>query len=503
MAEQLLKDLPYFAPEIALTATLLVTIIADLVFRRTPVIVAGVVMAGLIVTGILVLGQAGVQVSIFSNMIAVDPFAFFLKLVVLLAAILVTVFSIFSGELNTPGRSLGEYYSLLVSLTLGLVLMAGATNLLMIYLAIEMSSLSSYLLSGYTREASDSSEASLKYVIYGALSSGLMLYGLSIVYGMTGSLDIYAINQALPQVLAAGGTAPFLLLIAGVLVMAGFGYKISAVPFHYWAPDVYEGAPITITAFLSVASKAAGFAVLIRFFKVGFIDTTAVSLPAGAWATLHGFDWVGMVVILSVLTMTVGNLVAIWQNNLKRLLAYSSIAHAGYMLMGVVVMSNDGVTAILIYFVVYLFMNLGAFYCVMLIANKIGSEDIEDYRGLGARAPFLTVAFSIFLISLTGLPPTAGFIGKLYLFAALINHGWIWLAIVGAINSVISLYYYVRVLRNMYLRNSDQPGGTQLQFGSMQIATVLVLLVPTLLLGVYFSPLAQLAQASVKILGTP
>lgn len=503
MAEQILKDLPYFAPEIALTITLLVTVIADLIFRRSPMVVAAVAMVGLIAAGVLVLGQAGVQTSIFSNMLAVDPFAFYFKLVVILTAILVTVFSLFSAELNTVGRSLGEYYSLLVGLTLGLLLLAGASNLLMVYLAIELSSLTSYVLSGYTREAPDSSEASLKYVIYGALSSGLMLYGLSILYGLTGSLNMYVINQALPQVVAAGGASSFLLLIAGVLILAGFGYKISAVPFHYWAPDVYEGAPITITAYLSVASKAAGFAVLIRFFKVVFIDLASAPGSGGTWATLRGVDWISLVVVLSILTMTIGNLVAIWQSNLKRLLAYSSIAHAGYMLMGVVVLSNDGVTAILVYFVIYLFMNLGAFYCVMLIANKIGSEDIEDYRGLGARAPFLTVALAIFLISLTGLPPTAGFIGKLYLFAALINHGWIWLAVVGAINSVISLYYYVRILRNMYLQTSDQPAGVPLQFGSMQMAAVLVLLVPTLVLGVYFSPLVQLAQASVKIFGTP
>jgi NADH-quinone oxidoreductase subunit N len=211
---------------------------------------------------------------------------------------------------------------------------------------------------------------------------------------------------------------------------------------------------------------------------------------------------VDLVAVLSVLTMTVGNLVAIWQNNLKRLLAYSSIAHAGYMLMGVVVLSNEGLAAIMVYFLVYLFMNLGAFYAVMVIANKTGTEDIDDYKGLGSRAPFLAVALAVFLVSLTGLPPTAGFIGKLYLFAALINHGWIWLAIVGAINSVIALYYYVRIFRNMFLR-PDEGEAAPILIGAAPTAVLLVLLVPTLVFGLYFTPLVQLAQASVTMFGTP
>ncbi len=502
MAEQILKDLSYFSPEVALTVTLLVAIIADLVFRRTSIVVSSIVMAGFIVTGVLVLGQNGVSASIFGNMVAVDPFAHFFKLVIILSAILIVVFSLGSAELNSAGRKLGEYYALLAALTLGMMLMAGASNLLMMYLALELSSITSYILSGYTREAPDSAEASLKYVIYGALSSGLMLYGISIIYGLTGSLDIYAINQALPHVLAKEGTANFALLIAGLLTIAGFGYKISAVPFHFWTPDVYEGAPITITAFLAVASKAGGFAMTIRFLKVTFIDSNAVALPPGSWAILAGFEWHHIIAVISVLTMTVGNLVAIWQTNMKRLLAYSSIAHAGYMLMGIVVLSNEGLAAIMFYFVVYLFMNLGAFFVVMLIANKTGTEDIDEYKGLGARAPFITVALAIFLVSLTGLPPTAGFVGKLYLFAALINHGWVWLAIVGALNSVISLYYYVKVFRNMFLRSEEKPG-EPITFGRVQIATVVVLLVPTILFGLYFAPLSQLAQASVKIFGTP
>jgi NADH-quinone oxidoreductase subunit N len=489
-----------FAPEVALTATMLVAIIADLIFRRRQIVTGVVVLVGLAVTGGLVIAQSGVHASIFNNMIAVDAFAWFFKLVITLSAILIVFFSFGSSELNAPGRKTGEYYTFLVSLTLGMVLMAGASNLLMMYLALELSSLSSYVLAGYTKEAPDSSEASLKYVIYGAASSGLMIYGLSILYGLTGSLDLYAVNQALPQVVAKGGTNLFLVVIASILAIAGFGYKISAVPFHFWAPDVYEGAPITITAFLSVASKAGGFAMMIRFFKVIFID--AGSVGVGSWASIGGLPWYDLVAVLSVLTMTVGNLVAIWQNNLKRLLAYSSIAHAGYMLMGVVVLTNEGLAAILLYFVIYLFMNLGAFYVVMIVANRTGSEDIEEYKGLGARTPFIAVALAIFLVSLTGLPPTAGFIGKLYLFAALINKGWIWLAIVGALNSVIALYYYVRIIRNMFLVTVDKPRPA-LTFPRTQVALVLLLLIPTLLLGLYFSPLADLAQASVRIFGTP
>ena len=498
MAEQILQDLRLFYPELVLTVTFVVAILADLVFRRTPLVVASVTLCGLVVTGGFVLDQAGIEALIFGNMLAVDPFAFFFKLVIVLSAILIVVFSLSSTELQTPGRKLGEYYSLLCGLTLGMVLMAGASNLLMMYLAVELSSISSYILSGYTREAPDSSEAALKYVIYGALSSGLMLYGISILYGLTGSLDIYAINH----VLAKGGINDVTLLIAGALALAGFGYKISAVPFHFWTPDVYEGAPITITAFLSVASKAGGFALLVRFFKVTFLDPNITGLAGGVWAVLQGVEWPQIVAAISVLTMTLGNLVAIWQNNMKRLLAYSSIAHAGYMLMGVVVLSNDGLAAILIYFVVYLFMNLGAFYVVMLVANVTGSEDIEDYSGLGSRAPFIAFSLAVFLLSLTGIPPTAGFVGKLYLFAALLNNDWIWLAIVGALNTVVSLYYYVRVFRNMYLRPLDRPA-EQLGFGRLQVATVFVLLVPTILLGLYFAPLVELAQASVKIFGTP
>ena len=475
--------------------TFLSAIVADLVTKRKA-IVAGIVLGGFAATAYYVFDEIGVSVSTFNNMLAVDPFAVFFKFVIIGSGILIVMFSLASNEVNGSDRRLGEYYALLAAMTTGMFLMVGSSNLLMMYLSLELTSISSYILAGFTKEAPDSAEASLKYVIYGALSSGFMLYGISIVYGLTGSLDIYSINQAL----AGGNVSRLALLIGGILAVAGFGYKISAVPFHFWTPDVYEGAPVTITAYLSVASKAAGFAMLMRFLKVTFIDSSILNLPLGTWGTIKGFELTNIIIIIAVLTMTLGNLVAIWQDNVKRLLAYSSIAHAGYMLLGLVVLGNDGYAATMIYFVVYLFMNLGAFYIVMLVSNKTGSEDIQDYKGLGSRAPLLAVAMAIFLISLTGLPPTAGFVGKLYLFAALIRAKFIWLAIVGVLNSVISLYYYVRIFRNMFLRDAEGHA-EPLTFEASNIVLLIVLLVPTIALGLYFGPLVEFAQSSVAMFG--
>ncbi len=496
MVEQILVSVSRFLPEVTLTVTFCVAILGGLIFHKHPKTVGYLAFIGILVSIFCAVQQLGVSESVFSGMISVDPFAVFFKILIGSVALIIIAFSFFSAEVLTTVRRMGEYFSLLVAMTLGMFLMAGASNLLMMVLALELTSLSSYILAGYTKEAADSSEASLKYILYGALSSGVMLYGVSILYGLTGATDFIGVNKAL----ALGTTSHVSLLVATIFIIVGFGYKISAVPFHFWTPDVYEGAPITITAFLSVASKAAGFAMMIRFFKVTFIDTHMVGLPSGMWASVSGFEWNKLLAILSVLTMTLGNLVAVWQNNLKRLLAYSSIAHAGYMLMGVVILSDKGLAAVLIYFIVYLFMNLGAFLVVMMVANKTGSEDIDTYKGLGYRSPLVGVAMVIFFISLTGLPPTAGFIGKLYLFSALLDAKWIWLAVVGAINSVVSLYYYVRVLRNMFLRDPEGNAGP-LVFPTPQLTLLVVLMIPTILFGLYFTPIVNFANASLLMFG--
>jgi NADH-quinone oxidoreductase subunit N len=496
MVEQILASVSRFLPEVTLTVTFCVAILGGLIFKKHPKTVGYLAFIGILVSVVCAVQQLGVSGSVFSGMISVDPFAVFFKILVGFVALIIIVFSFFSADVLTTVRRMGEYFSLLVAMTLGMFLMAGASNLLMMVLALELTSLSSYILAGYTKEAADSSEASLKYILYGALSSGVMLYGVSILYGLTGATDFIGVNKAL----ALGTTSHISLLVATIFIIVGFGYKISAVPFHWWTPDVYEGAPITITAFLSVASKAAGFAMMIRFFKVISIDTHVVGLSAGMWTSISGFEWNKLLAILSVLTMTLGNLVAVWQNNLKRLLAYSSIAHAGYMLMGVVILSDKGIAAVLIYFIVYLFMNLGAFLVVMMVANKTGSEDIDTYKGLGYRSPLVAVAMAIFFVSLTGLPPTAGFIGKLYLFAALLDAKWIWLAVIGAINSVISLYYYVRVLRNMFLR--DPEGNAEpLVFPKPQLTLLVMLMIPTILFGLYFTPIVDFANASLSMFG--
>ncbi len=494
MSQQILDSLKYFQAETILSITFCVVLLLSLFFKdsvkQKNVSAFASFLGILLAVDVAMSSSHGNGATAFNNMYAVDSFSAFFKLIIGVSSLIIIGLSFQSEELNTKGRKLGEYYSLLVALTLGMFMMSSASNLLMMYLSLELSSISSYILAGYLREKEDSSEASLKYILFGAAASGAMLYGISILYGLTGSLDVYGIQK----VLASGSYNSITLLFSGILIFVGFGYKISAAPFHFWSPDVYQGSPITITALLAVASKAGGFAMMIRFFAVAFSRSTA----EGFTSVIQGFDWQTIIAAVSVLTMTLGNLVAVWQNNMKRLLAYSSIAHAGYMLMAFTVMSNSGISAIMIYFIIYLFMNLGAFYVVMILAEKIGSEDVEDYKGLAYRSPLVCVMMALFLVSLTGLPPTAGFVGKLFIFSSVVSAKWYSLAVIGALNSVVSLYYYVKVFRNMFLK---QPEGDSfpITLSVPQIVWLMLLGIPTLLFGLYFSPIVEFAQASVKL----
>ncbi len=490
---ELIKSINMFLPETILVATFIVSMILDVVLKKSRNISGYIAIIGLVIAAFFLSRQTGMNYTAFSNILVIDGFGQFIKFIILLSSIIIIVFSFFSKELNQAHSKLGEYYMLIIGMTFGMFLLVGASNLIMIYIAIETMSISSYILAGYTKEVKRASEASLKYVIFGAVSSGIMIYGVSILFGLTGSLNLFEINNYL----ATHEVATIPLVVACILIISGFAYKISAVPFHFWTPDVYEGAPVTITAYLSVASKAAGFAVLLRFFKTCFIDTSVNT--EGAWVLLSSIDWHTIIAILAILTMCVGNLVALWQTNLKRMLAYSSIAHAGYLLMAVSVLNDTGVIAVLVYFFFYMIMNLGAFFIIQIVADKIGSENIEDYNGLGYRSPIIGICMTILLISLTGLPPTAGFIGKLYVFSSVIDSGFVWLAVVGVVNSVISLYYYVRVIKHMFLKDIESTK-TKLVFSPSIIVILLLLTLPTLVFGLYFTPIVQWANYSINIL---
>ena len=471
-----IESLLYFSPEILLVIFAAAVIILDLIVKdRESVAVAYLSLVGCLCTFAAVLFthfsfRDEVPVSLFMGMIHLDEFSSFFKVLLLLATAATILFSLRSEELDA--RLKGEYYALLLAITLGMFLMASSTNLLMIFISLETVSLTSYILAGFLTHSPRSSEAAFKYITYGAVASGTMLFGLSLLFGMAGTGDLAQISGRLTELLAAGEIAPLAVLIAITFVLAGVGYKIASVPFHMWSPDVYEGAPIPITAFLSVASKSAGFALFIRFFYAGF----------GSTELMQAVDWPFMLAIVSALTMTVGNLAALPQQNVKRLLAYSSIAHGGYLLMGGVLLTSQGVGAILFYLVVYLFMNLGAFYVVVLIANEIGSEMVEGYRGLSSRAPLVAWAMVIFLVSLAGIPPFAGFFGKWILFTAVLEQGYYWLALVGLLNSVVSLYYYARIVKAMFFEDAGEET-TNVSFSTGTFALLSVFVIPTIFIG--------------------
>jgi NADH-quinone oxidoreductase subunit N len=496
------ESLPLFAPELGLIVGILLLIVWDLAVRGPAK------MQGLVVISLLTLAYAGGQAALylahdepskvlFGGLMASDRFAHVFRT---LFAGVTAVIILFSAPAQSklegpePQKGIGEFYVLLMTIALGLDMMAMSRNLLMIYLSLELVSIISFIMAGYKIGDRKSSEAALKYVIFGGVASGIMLYGMSWLFGLTQSLNLAEISRRVVALSEGQHRVPEVVFVAVVCMLAGFGYKISAAPFHMWTPDVYEGAPTPVTAFLSVGPKAAGFAILVRFFADGLAARGSMSGSIGTpWAYVGG--------LLAMATMTVGNLSALGQNNVKRMLAYSSIAHAGYMLLGFCVFSETGTAAILFYIATYCLMNLGAFLVVIAVAEQSdGDETIGAFKGLGGRSPVLAICMAIFLFSLTGLPPFAGFVGKFYIFASLLRAGgsWFWfVAVVGVLNSVVSLFYYARVLRAMYLTAPDKNDGLQVRpaFG----ATTLALALPTIALGVYWGPVYDFVTNSLTM----
>lgn len=488
MNSQLLKDLHLFLPELSLAVFAIAVILLDLFVKRKGVL-AGVSVAGLIVSaGFSLLLWGGEPKNIFNHMVAVDNFALLFKLLFAVIAILVILTS--TDYVGKMANFQGEYYALVLLATLGMMLMAATTELISIYVALELTVLSLCALVGLLKDQK-SSEAALKYLLLSAMVSAVLLFGMALVFGVTGKTQLGEIAQAVQAMSLTSMAANPALIMGIVLLIAGLGFKIAAVPFHMWVPDVYEGAPTPITAFLSVGSKAAGFAVILRIFSSAF--------GSPEWLSSN---WGLIFAVLATITMTLGNVAALPQTNIKRMLGYSSIAQAGYIMVGLAatgVSPNNlpGQSSIIFFLVSYALANLGAFTAVIAISNKVDSDLIQDYSGMLKRAPGLSLALTICLMSLIGIPPAAGFIAKFYIFSAGVNSGLIWLVIIAMVNSVISAYYYLRVVKVMWL---GQPASDESVYssGALRLA-LMVNCAGVLLLGVVPGLVMRLTEAATKM----
>ncbi len=427
-----------------------------------------------IVVSLLWARPGDTSVPIWGGMLRHDWLGFVFKLVAMFGAAITALFVMNSENLYRKG----EFYPLMIASTMGMGLMASAGNLVMLFLAIETTSIPMYVLAGFLKRDDKSVEAGFKYLLFGAATSAITLYGFSLLYGFTGQTDIYALaNRLVSSDFSLGVT------VALLLVLVGFSFKISVYPLHFWAPDVYEGAPTPVAGFLSTASKAAGFAVLLRFLVVVF--------------PTQGVQWVPLLAALSVLTMTVGNTLALAQNNIKRLLAYSSIAHAGYALIGVVAASEMGAKSAVFYLIAYLVTNLAAFGAINIVSRAVGSDEISAYAGLSRRSLGLSLVMLLAFLSLAGMPPLAGFVTKVFVFAAAVESQLVWLAVVGVLNAIVGLYYYLIVLKVIYLYRAENDHlpiplarGESLALGLLSLGILLV--------GTLFAPWWGFAEMAAR-----
>ncbi|HWR58869.1 MAG TPA: NADH-quinone oxidoreductase subunit N [Thermodesulfovibrionales bacterium] len=469
-----MPDLGPLMPEIVMGCLAMLVLILDLTIRNKSVIAVISIVSAFIVAYVLLGSVPNVT---FSGMFILDGYSLFFKLIFLISLVLSILISIKYIEIERV--NFGEYYSLMLFATLGMMIMASAGDIIVLYLGLELMALSVYVLAGFFRHDTRSNEASLKYFLLGAFASAFLLYATSMIYGLTGTTDMRAIAQYLA---AHGITGNPVTMLSVMLFVVAFGFKIAAAPFHMWAPDVYEGAPTSVTAFMSVGPKAAGFAIFGRVFLIAFGD-------------LH-MNWSGILIPIAILTMAVGNIIAISQTNIKRMLAYSSIAHAGYAMIGLITGGSEGVASMMNYLFIYAFMNIGAFAIVIMLRTEgFRGETITDYEGLAKSHPVAAALMLIFMFSLTGIPPTAGFVGKFYIFLAAVNAGLTWLVIVAVIFSAISAYFYLRIVMYMYMREPKHEVtlSTSFSTGVALVVTVLVVLI----IGVLPQGAIELARAAV------
>ena len=435
-------------PEIGLLILLLLVLSLDLFTdpsrRRGIGVFAGVgmfvVMLVNLAVGLSQVSDPFYANSVLGGMLRYDSLALMFRTMILISGGLTCLIAL---DVPQVGKQ-GEFHAIIIVASMGMSLMSAAADLIMVFLALETTSISLYVLAGFLRDSQRSTEAGLKYYLFGSFTAGLFLYGLSLIYGFTGTTNLYQLAGPLSKVIDGGSAGAFALILTMLLLLAGFAFKIAVVPFHFWTPDVYEGAPTPVTAFISTASKAASFALLIRVFGV-------------MWPPEAGALWTGLLAAIAAVTMTLGNILALVQHNMKRLLAYSSIAQAGYALIGVVALTHttNGAAAVSFYMFMYVLTNIAAFTVIILVSNAIGSDEIKDLAGLSRRSPYLALALTISLLSLGGVPPAAGFFGKFYLFSAAVDGGYVWLAILGVLNAIVALYYYLTVIKIAYVDPSD------------------------------------------------
>lgn len=462
-------------PEILLLALAIIVLILDpfLGEARRRLVLGWVTAGGLlaIFAVCLLAGRPGTPLFVYGGMLRFDWLAFLFELFFLFSA---AISALFFMDIERVNRR-AEAYLLLLAATLGMSLMAASADLIMLYLAIETTSIPLYLLGGFLTQDEKSTESGFKYLLFGALTTTVMLYGFSLIYGFTGTTSLYALNLHFNQ---------FDALSVGVffLVLAGLAFKVSLFPFQFWAPDVYEGAPTPVAGFLSTASKAAGFVVILRLFVVAFPAISA--------------NWTTVLAVLAALTMTIGNLIALTQKNIKRLLAYSSIAHAGYAMIGVVAFSQLGASSTIFYLIAYILTNLAAFGIVAAFGRVAGSDEISAYRGLSRRNSTLALGMLVSFLSLAGMPPFGGFVAKVLVFSAAIQNGYIWLAVVGVLNSIVGLYYYLNVLKVVYLyrMEGEDEEHHPVVLSRPYVISLTLLMIGIVLVGVLFAPWFNLAQ---------
>ena len=465
-----IESLKLFLPETFLLGGAFLALLLDLFVKNKKAV--GILSLLTLFGAACLMHRPESPLSLFHGFFTLDPLTHFFRLLAVGVVALSILISM--GYAPLQGKNEGEFYSLFLFMAFGLVLMAGATNLLMIFMSIEFVSILSYLFTGFLKKNSAGKEASMKYFLFGSFSSGLMLYGMSLLFGISGSLELSVIQKALLTF-----SSPAFTLTTLFLFIAGLGFKISMAPFHLWAPDAYQAAPTPVTGFLTVGPKALGFALLMRVLLTAFSSASAKWQPA--------------LIGLSILTMTLGNFIAISQVNIKRLLAYSSIAQAGYILMGLAVANETGLNGVVIYLAAYAFTNLGAFAAIVAASNTLGSDDIQAYAGLSKKSPFLAAVLTVFLLSLAGIPPLAGFIGKFYVFSSAIQAGFIGFAVVAALNSAVAAFYYFKIVRVMYLVEPEE-NSKPIRNSFSTVLALCILLAGTFLLGLFPSPIITLVK---------